>query len=318
MSSISGSGGGRRVGGPQGPIVPTPADSPKKADEVKNQPQQQAPNDAFDKGAAAPKKAPDMPTTGPQLRMDGGEQKFNDMLRQTRNDPKALSQLANTLNVAYNRFANEFAADKGKASTILDQLSAQKFSQAAVENARSELGALRERMAVTKHRMAIQKRRLRALKQLAGRVSDSRLAEEIAAIEARMEMMESDWGESFVGLGLGRVTYTPDNDETPEHLKKVVKTHVGNTKKTADGKELGDLLSEMHPARIVTQVAAREIDKQPKKKLSEDVMQRVRKEKRGPHGRTVQAFAALYELFEHDEEAPANVNATKEPEEEPK
>jgi hypothetical protein len=301
MSSISGSGGGRRVGGPQGPIVPTPAADVQKKDGVDSNKQQQAPNDGFERGAQqAPKKAPD--ATGPQMQIKlDGEQKFNDMLRQTRNDPKALSQLANTLNLAYNRFASEFAADKGKASALLDQLSQAKFSASAVEQTRAEVGSLRERMAVTKHRMAIQKRRLRALKQLAGRVSESRLAEEIAAIEARMEMLETGWAESFVGLGLGKVIYTPENPDTPEHLKKVVKANVGNSKKNADSEDLGELISEIHPARVVAQVAAREIDQTKKKKLSDEVMQKVRKEKQGGgHGRTVQAFAALSELFDND------------------
>jgi hypothetical protein len=301
MSSISGSGGGRRVGGPQGPIVPTPPAEVQKKDGVE-QKQPQTPNDGFERGAAStPKKAPD--ATGPQMqvRIDG-EQKFNDLLRQTRGDPKALTQLASTLNMAYGRFAAELGNDKTKAGSILDQLSAQKFSAVAVETARQELGSLRERMSITKHRMAIQKRRLRALKQLAGRVSDSRLAEEIANIEARMELLETGWAESFVGLGLGKVIYTPDNPDTPPHLKKVVKANVGNTKKNADGEQLGDLLSEIHPGRLVAKVAAREID-QAKKKLSKAVLEKLRKEQRGPHGRTVQAFAALSALFDSDPEA---------------
>src|SRR5688572_18178050 len=160
MSSISGGGGGRRVGGPEGPIVPPPTEGPAKKEGVDAQRKQSTPNDGFEKSSAGPKPSAS-PMTGPQLRIES-EQKFNDMLRQTRNDPKALSQLANTLNATFNKFAGEFNADKTKASSLLDQLSQAKFSQAAVEQTRTELGSLRERMAVTKHRMAIQKRRLRA------------------------------------------------------------------------------------------------------------------------------------------------------------
>jgi hypothetical protein len=255
-------------------------------------------NDGFERGGSSVKKAPDLapPPNAPAIQSD---QKFNDMLRQTRGDPKALQQLAATLNLSFTRFSNEFSADKTKAAALLDQLATAKFSGAALDQLRGELASLRERMTLNKQRMAIQKRRLRGLKQLAGRVSDSRLPEEMAGIEARMEMLETGWAESFVGLGLGKVIYTPDNDETPEHLKKVVKTNVGNTKKNQDAEALAELLSELHPGRVVTQVAARELD-QKKKKLSEKVLDKVRKEQRGPHGRTVQAFAALYELFEHD------------------
>ena len=299
------------MGGPQGPIVPTNAPDVQKKDGVESgtkQGQQTATNDGFERGAnAAAKKAPDLAApTGPQMQLKvESEQKFNDMLRQTRNDPKALTSLANTLNLAHGRFAADFTADKAKVASLLDQLSGSKFSGAAVEQTRAEIASLRERMSFTKHRMAIQKRRLRALKQLAGRVSESRLAEEIASIEARMELLDTGWAESFVGLGLGKVIYSPDSEETPEHLKKVVKANVGNTKKNQDAGELGELLSDMHPSRVVTKVAAREIDQDaPKKKLSDEVMQKVRKEKRGGHGRTVQAFAALYELFESDPEEP--------------
>ncbi len=256
-------------------------------------------NDGFERGGSSVKKAPDVGGPPPNAPAIQSEQKFNDMLRQTRGDPKALQQLAATLNLGFTRFSNEFSADKSKASLLLDQLAAAKFSGAALDHLRGELGALRERMALNKHRMAVQKRRLRGLKQLAGRVSDSRLAEEMGGIESRLEMLETGWAESFVGLGLGKVIYSPDHEETPQHLKKVVKTNVGNTKKNQDSEALAELLSELHPGRVVTQVAARELD-QKKKKLSEKVLDKIRKEQHGPHGRTIQAFAALYELFEHD------------------
>ncbi len=297
MSSISGGGG--RVGGPPGPLSTPIAQDGQKKEVEQQQRQSQTPSDGFERGAAT-KKAPE--PSGPQapsIKLEG-DQKFNEMLRQTRNDPKALSSLANTLNLTYNRFASEFQGDKTKVSTLLDQLSQAKFSQAALEQTRGEIASLRERMSVTKHRMAIQKRRLRALKQLAGRVSDTRLAEEIAFIEARVELLETGWAESFVGLGLGKVIYSPGQDDTPEHLKKVVKTQVSHTKRQQDAEALGELMSEIHPARMVSQRAARELDGKAKR-VSEEVLERVRKEQKGTHGRSVQAFAALYELFEHSD-----------------
>jgi len=292
MSSIGGGGG--RIGGPQGPLVPTstPAEAPKKAEEVAKPP---APNDGFERGTTA-KRAADTPVPGPTIKVEG-DQKFNEMLRQTRNDPKALTALANTLSLTFNRFAADFGGDKNKVSTLLDQLSGAKFSQLAVEQTRGEISSLRERMSITKHRMAIQKRRLHALKQLAGRVSDSRFAEEMASIEAKVELLETGWAESFVGLGLGKVIYSPSHEETPEHLKKVVKTTISNTKRNHDAEALGELMSEIHPARGVSQRAAREIDGKDKR-VSQEVLDQVRKEQRGPHGRSVQAFAALFELFE--------------------
>lgn len=290
------------MGGPQAPLAPPPSTEPNKREPTENKPA--APGDGFERSAGA-KRAPDKmgneTTAGaaaaPRVESD---QRFNEMLRQTKNDPKALAQLAQTLTMTQARFAAEFNNDKSKAGQLLDKLTEQRFAQGAVEQTRAELGQLRERMHTAKQRMSVQKRRLRALKQLAGRVGDSRLADELANIEARVELLDTGWAESFVGLGLGKVIYSPENPDTPEHLRKVVKASVQNTKRAQDAEALGDLLSEMHPARLVTRVATREVAGEAPR--SKEVIAAVRKEAGGAHGRTMQAFAALYQLFEEDAE----------------
>jgi hypothetical protein len=157
-------------------------------------------------------------------------------------------------------------------------------------------------MAASRKHMATQKRRLRGLKQLAGRVPEPRLAQEIAAIEAELAEAGADWEQAEIGLGLGKVIYGEQNkEEVPQHLRKVVKAQVQGLKKHASEVEgIGELLGEIHPGRKVASIAAQQIDGA-KKPASKEVMEKVRAEAKNKHGRTIGGFAALYALLEKDE-----------------
>lgn len=298
MATIGGGGG--RIG-PNGPILPPQeAEGPKKKDPVDGQGKQpgQTPNDGFERGGAnrATLGKSAMP---PKIE---SEAKFNEMLKQTGSDPRALASLTTVLNAAYGKYAGEFAADKAKAKTLLDHLAEQGFSGGALESVRSELGILRERMAASKQRMATQKRRLRALKQLAGRVSEPRLAAEIANIEAQLEDVELGWEATYVGLGLGKVTHGESEEGTPPHLRNVVKAQVQGMKKNPrEAEEVGELISQIHPGRSIASLAARQIDGAKKPALSKEVLDRVRGERKGKHGKVVAAYAGLYEALDSAE-----------------
>jgi hypothetical protein len=283
-------GGGGRIG-PNGPIVPAQeADTPKKSDGVDKHGGQAA-SDGFERGLGG--KRGDSSKLQIPAKVEA-EAKFNELLKQTSSDPRALAHLTQALNAVYGKYAGEFAADKAKVQTLLDHLDG-----GALESVRSELASLRERMALARHRMATQKRRLRALKQLAGRVSEPRLAEEIANIEAELAAVELGWEATYVGLGLGKVTHGEQHADTPAHLRKVVKAHVQGMKKNPrEAEEVGELLTEIHPGRAVAGLAARQIDGAPKVRPSQEVLERVRGEAKGKHGRSLAAYAALYELFD--------------------
>lgn len=299
MATIGGGGG--RIG-PNGPILPPQEpEGPKKKEGVDAQNKQpgQSPNDGFERGGAGTRAAAGKPGIPAKIE---SEAKFNDLLKQTGSDPRALATLTTVLNAAYSKYAGEFSADKAKAQTLLDHLAEQGFSGGALESVRSELGTLRERMASSKQRMATQKRRLRALKQLSGRVSEPRLAEEIANIEAQLEDVELGWEATYVGLGLGKVTHGEQEEKTPPHLRSVVKAQVQGMKKNPrEAEEVGDLISQIHPGRSIASLAARQIDGAKKPALSKEVLERVRGERKGKHGKAIAAYAGLYEALESAE-----------------
>lgn len=303
MSSI---GGGRRVGGPQGPIVPAPEPMKKEStDAARQQPQQSPPRDGFEaKGQQpqTPKRGADMPPTqAPPPKAGGeGEARFNELLKQARHDPKALASLLNVLSQAHSKYAGEFSSERSKAETMFDKLAEQKFSKGALDQMRSEIGAQRERVVAARHRMSTQRRRMRALKQLAGRVSDPKVLSEIAQLEEEMEGIQTAWAETYVGLGLGRVLYGEPDEDTPPHLRNVVKASMQGLKRgLGEAEQVGDLVHEIHPARMASRIAASQVTGTPRK-VSKEVMEKVRGESAGKHGRAVAAFAAIYELFENE------------------
>lgn len=300
MSSIGG--GGRRVGGPQGPVVPTP-EVPKKdpAAEAQRQPPN-APKDGFEQRGNLPqgsKRGPEMPPTqAPPPRSAEGEVRFNDMLQKARHDPKALASLLNVLNQAHSKYAGEFSVERAKTETLLDKLSEQKFSKAAVDAMRGELNVQREKAAAARQRMSTQRRRMRALKQLAGRVSDPKILSELAALESEVESLQTAWAQTYVGLGLGRMLYGERDEDAPPHLRNVVKASMqGMRRGLGEAEEVGELVGDIHPGRLASRMAARQITGEPKR-VSEEVLERVRGEAAQKGGRSVAAFAALYELFE--------------------
>src|SRR4051812_37562763 len=113
MSTIGG-GGGRINRPPEGPALPTTQTQKPKTPDA---PKPQGPNDGFERNAQAPVAKQAAPAPGLSINVEK-DPKFNELLKQTRNDPKALNALAHTLNMAYNRFNGDFQADRAKASTL--------------------------------------------------------------------------------------------------------------------------------------------------------------------------------------------------------
>ena len=293
------------MGGPQGPLPPPPTTEVQRKDPAEQLRQgQQAPRDGFEakgqprepskKGAELP------PTQAPPPKSGDGEARFNELLKQARHDPKALASLISVLNQAYGKYAAEFSSERSKVESLLDKLAEQKFGKAALEQLRSELGSQRERVSAARHRMATQRRRMRALKQLAGRVSDPKVLTEIAHLEEQLSGLQTAWAETYVGLGLGRVIYGERDEDAPPHLRSVVKASVQGIKKgMGDAEQLGDVTADIHPGRMVSRMAARQLTGE-RTATSKEVLDKVRGEAAGKHGRSMQAFAALYELFESD------------------
>ena len=176
------------------------------------------------------------------------------------------------------------------ARALLDKLAAEKFTKAAREKLGKEIRKQRDKIAALKLRMAMSARKSALLQQVAGKLGDPRLDEEIDRLLARHHKLKTDWGKRHHLLSVGGEIYG-DDAETPEHLKQVVKAEVRGGVR---GEEVGNTLNQISPQAVIAELIARTIDGTKRTTTAEKSSAALR----GEFGRPMQSYAMLTDLLD--------------------
>ncbi len=279
-------GGGGNIGmRPPGAPPPKVADPPAPAATTQTtDPAPRAPSDQFDKSV--------------RPRLDGGPGATNrlareasgptDLLELARHSPAAARQLVATLASQSAAALSEIERELAGARALLEKLAAERFAKAARDQTAEELGKHRSHIAALKLRYAMTSRKAALLQQLAGRLGDPRLGDEIDRILGQHKKLKSRWGRRQHLLAAGEALFGEHRD-TPTHLREVVNTDVRGSGAAAS---VAEALHDVSPRRIISEVIARTLDGSERTKGAHV------EALRGDYGRALQHYALLADLLE--------------------
>ncbi|MBI3180235.1 MAG: hypothetical protein HYZ27_11265 [Deltaproteobacteria bacterium] len=280
-------GGGGSIGNkPPGAPPPKIADAPAAAPTAKpGDAARPAPSDQFEKTA--------------RPRLDGGIGAANrlareasgptDLLMLARDNPAAARQLVATLAGQSAAALSEIERELVGARALLEKLAAERFAKGARDKVGEELNKHRARIAALKLHYAMASRKTALLQQLAGRLGDPRLSDEIDRILSQHNKLKSRWGKRHHLLASSEAIFG-DEADTPAHLKEVVSTDMRGS---GSAPAVGDALHEISPRRIISEVIARTLDGSERAKGDAHV-----EALRGEHGKALQHYALLADLLE--------------------
>lgn len=254
---------------------------------------QEAPQDSFSRSANAAAKPGSAPGTAFAREAPGAQNLF----QLARTDPAAARQLVRGLATQVGAALNEIEQARVGAQSVLEKLAAKRFNKEALEAKRDELRREREKLSGMKLRAQMASRKMALLQQVAGKIGDPRLDEEIDKLLQQHKRLKTSWGRRYDALSLGKSIFG-DYDDTPEHLRTVVKTEVRAGGRSGD---VSEALENLSPRQAVSELIARSIDGSTRivspNRLSDAA-------KRGELGRSTQNFSflsnALSDDFEED------------------
>ena len=285
--------GGGRIGGPPGgglpPVVPdaTPKDTHPTAQEPPTK-GSAAHGDRFEKAELRSAKVAVGSGRPSSLSIEGSGS--TDVLRLARENPAGARRMVAQLSSQTAATLSEVEKELGLARALLDKLAAEKFSKGARDKMSKEIRKARDRIAALKLRLAMSTRKAALLQQVAGKLGDPRLDEEIDRLLAHHHQLKTDWGKRHHLLSVGGEIYG-DDAETPEHLKQVVKAEV---KGGVRGEEVGNTLARISPQAVIAEIIARTIDGTTRATPTETSGAALR----GDLGRPLQSYARLTDLLE--------------------
>lgn len=260
---------------PQKPAAPAPAQAPP------------SPSDRFEQTQAARSGAPGSPTA---MTSESREARgATHLLQLARTNPVAARQLVASLMGQSAATLAEIEAELAAARSLLGQLAAESFTKAAQAKVSDELRKRRERIAGLKLRQQLASRKMALLQQIAGKLGDPRLDDEIDKILQQHRRLKSDWGKRHHLLTLGSNMYSAD-DDTPEHLRYVVQTEV---RSSARSDEVGEAMAELSPRRVLSDMIARTIDGTPAPPPEKHAAAR-----RGELGKSIQNYTFVSDLVD--------------------
>ena len=282
-------GDGGKVGGPPGVPLPAPgaaqAEQPAKADPADRGPA--GARDSFVKGEGRPASV-DSRARGHAARLQREGSASTDVLRLARENPAAARQLVATLAAQSATTLSEIEQALALVRQMIEKLAKERFAKEARRQMAGELRREREKIAGLKRRLQMGLRKMALLQQIAGKLGDPRLDEELDRILNHHRKLKSGWGRRHHLLSIGSSIFG-DDDETPEHLRQVVKTEV----RGSHADELGETLVQVSPRAVIAELIARTIDGS-----TRDAEEELTAARRGELGRPVQSYALLSGLFD--------------------
>jgi hypothetical protein len=283
--------GGGRIGTPPGgglpPVVPettTKDTHPTTKEPAAKSPA--APSDRFEMAEPrAGKTAGGRPSA---LGTEGSGS--TDVLRLARENPVAARHMVAQLSAQTTATLSEIEKELVAARAVLDKLAAEKFTKNAREKLGKEVRKQRDKLAALKLRFTMSTRKSALLQQVAGKLGDPRLDQEIDRLLAHHHKLKTDWGRRHHLLSVGGEIYG-DDVETPEHLKQVVKAEVRGG---IHGEEVGNTLSQISPQAVIAELIARTIDGTTRQTTAEKPAAAMR----GELGRPMQSYSMLTDLLD--------------------
>ncbi|MEK7704569.1 MAG: hypothetical protein AAB426_06375 [Myxococcota bacterium] len=213
------------------------------------------------------------------------------LLRMARENPQAARELVARFAQQATNALTQVQREMAAARSLIEQLAKERFAAKATEQQSRKLRAQREKLAAIKLRHQLAARKMALLQQLAGKLGDPRLDEELDRILSRHSKLKSGWGRRHDLLSLGESLYG-DLPETPEHLKKVVRAQV---QYRGRGEHVGERLEELSPRRIFSEIMARTIDGTTARSVTPDAGAT-----RGELGRSVQVYGRFLDGIADD------------------
>lgn len=288
-------GGGGKIGGPSGP----PRIDIPQGDQAQSPKSTQAPagragalpataQDGFEKAAGARtalSQGPSMPKEAVNLH------------KVARENPAAAKQMVAAMAGQIDKNIAKMQQELAGARAALEQLGAARFSKAALEEKRAELRRRREKIAAMKTRLRMSSRKMSLLQQVAGQLDPSDLDEELERVLGHHNKLNTAWGKAHHLLNAAELFYSSD-DDTPEHLKEVVKADVRVGLRSS---EVAEQMEQVSPRRVIATLIARTLDG-----TSSSVNPAVGEEggwdddtlgSGGEHGRTLQSWTAMSKLM---------------------
>ena len=216
------------------------------------------------------------------------------LLQLARTNPAAARQLVASLMGQTASTLAEVETELAGARLLMAQLAGEKFAKAARDKVGDDIRKRREKIASLKLRGQLASRKMALLQQIAGKLGDPRLDDEIDKILQQHRRLNTDWGKRHHLLTLGSAMYSADED-TPEHLRYVVATEVRSGIRS---EEVGEAISELSPRRALSDMIARSIDGSAAPKGEKHAAAR-----RGEFGKSIQNFTFVSDLVENSLEA---------------
>jgi hypothetical protein len=285
--------GGGRIGAPPGGGLPpvTVDATPKDTHPAAKEPTAKgsaAPGDRFEKSEARGTQA--QAAAGRPVHLGGEGSGSTDVLRLARENPTAARHMVAQLTAGAASTLSEIERELVAARAVLDKLAAEKFSKNAREKMGKEIRKQREKLSALKLRFAMGTRKAALLQQVAGKLGDPRLDQEIDRLLAHHHKLKTDWGRRHHLLSVGGELYGDDGD-TPEHLRQVVKAEI---RSGIHGEEVGNTLSQISPQAVIAELIARTIDGTTRASAVEKASGAMR----GELGRPLQSYAMLTDLLD--------------------
>ncbi len=272
-----------KVGGPGGPTVVSGESSTGLPAQKKSATDTR---DSFTRGARA--QAPNVPAqaTGFAREVTGASNLF----QLARTNPQAAKQLVASLTAQATTALNELEAARVAAQAVLEKLAKERFTKEAMKKQAEELKKQREKLSSLKLRHQMASRKMALLQQIAGKLGDPRLDDEIDKLLLQYRKHKTDWGRRYNALAMGQSLYG-DLPDTPEHLQEVVKA---NVHPVGRARELGEAFEDLSPRKVISELIARSIDGTTR------VVERESQTaaKRGEYGESIQNYAFLSEIME--------------------
>jgi hypothetical protein len=279
--------GGGKVGGPRDPhVIPGGAASTPAKDVAKPSTPTAPRTDSFESGQARSGGA--APHAGGVFGREQGGGASN-LLQLARTNPTAARQLVASLAAQNAATSVEVERELAGARQMLAQLGAERFTKEAREKVAADLRRQREKIAQLKLRAQLTARKMALLQQIAGKLGDPRLDDEIDRILQQHKKLKTDWGRRYHLLTAGGAVFGAD-DETPEHLRNVVSTEV---RAAGRSRELGEVMTELSPRRALSDMMARTIDGSVKPPTQVSAAA-----KRGELGKSMQNYTFVTELID--------------------
>lgn len=212
-----------------------------------------APRDGFEKGAAL------RAGLGAPTAAGLGAEKMVNLHELARENPAAAKQMLATMQGQTDHAAQKLQSELAAGKVIVEQLSAKRFSKAALEEKRAELRRKREKLQAMQMRLRMTKRKMSLLQQLAGQLDEPELEEQFSRLLGNHKKLQTDWGRHHHLLDVADLFYGAD-EATPDHLREVIKAEI---RAGSAARRVSERLESISPRRVISELIARTLDGSP-------------------------------------------------------